>query len=380
MMKPVLFAFFWLFSSCNGSAEQENILRFYVGSSDRQLEKPLFLCEYDRETEAFSVTDSFEGARGPSYLDISSDGTMLYGINKEPYPGEKGKMTLSAFRIEQEDLSLKLLNSQSSEGNGPCHVVVSKDGNYLFTSNYSSGHVAAFPLGKDGSIGKASSVVIGEGTGPVSSRQDGPHAHQVMLSPDEKFLLVPDLGSDKVLIFAFDHKTGILKPNPEQPFLKLAPGAGPRHLVFHPEGVYVYVVNELNATVTSCRFDGDRGKLEKMNSVPTVDVSHIGDKFCAAIRVHPEGRFLYASTRGDSSSLAVFRCEENGRIHRIQVVYGVPHWPRDFNLDPSGELLMVAGERADEIALYGIDQLEGTIAPKERKMKLPSPGCILFFE
>jgi 6-phosphogluconolactonase len=202
----------------------------------------------------------------------------------------------------------------------------------------------------------------------------------VVLSPDEKFLLVPDLGSDKVLIFSFDRKTGNLEPNPEQPYLKLEPGSGPRHLVFHPEGDLLYVVNELSVTVASCRYDSVHGTLDLLTMKSTVEEPGPGEQFCAAIRIHPNGRFLYASTRADSSCLTVFRCGENGTINRIQVLYGVPFWPRDFNLDPSGELLLVAGERSDEIALYAIDQDEGTLEPLNKKFEIPSPGCILFLD
>ena len=364
--------------NCSGMQESTETIRFYVGSFDGSLEYAIYLCELDPVNEKLAVLDSFSGAKGPSYLDFSPDRRTLYSIDSEVSDPDKNQMSVSSFRINRDNLDLEFLNSQSSEGSGPCHIHCSNEGDYLFTANYSSGHVASFPVSEDGRIEPASSVVIGEGTGPDLNRQGGPHTHQVMLAPDGNYLLVPDLGADKVLVFALDPSGGILSPNPSQPFFKLAPGSGPRHLVFHPSGEFVYVVNELNSTVTACSYQGGNGVLTELQTTSTVEESHQGSKYPAAIRMHPGGGTLYASTRGDNSSIGVFRIEENGKITRIQVVEGVPHWPRDFNIDPSGNLLLVAGERADRIRLYKISQKNGMLTGTEATLALPAPGCILF--
>jgi 6-phosphogluconolactonase len=257
---------------------------------------------------------------------------------------------------------------------------VSEKGKFLFTANYGSGNLAAFPIDNDGRIQPASSVMQSEGSGPVQNRQEGPHTHFVSLDPRENYLLCPDLGSDKVLIYAFDHSSGTLTPNPEQPFFSAAPGAGPRHLVFHPSGEFVYVVNELNSTVTACRYDEDSGKLIRINTVSTVEESHQGSKFPAAIRIHPSGKFVYASTRGEVSSIAVFQVNEDGDFYRVQVNENVPAWPRDFNIDPSGRFLIAAGERSHEIKLFLIDEQTGKLSETQSMLELPSPGCILFID
>jgi 6-phosphogluconolactonase len=358
-------------------ADQGDPVQFYVGSYDGNPEYTIFLCEVDPMSGEFSLIDSFAGAADPSYLALSPGKETLYCIDKRISDPELKHMTVSSFRINPDNLGLSHLNSQSSQGNGPCHVNITKDGRYLFAANYSSGHSAAFPLAKDGSIQKASSVVIGEGSGPIESRQKGPHAHMVYPGPKDEFLLVPDLGSDKVMVYKFEKETGTLFPNPNQAFLQLDPGTGPRHLVFHPSGDFVYVVNELNASVTACSFDQSSGKLTKLNTVPTVQESHEGARYPGAIRIDPDGKYVYASTRGENSTLSIFQVETDGRIFRKQVI-PVTHWPRDFNIHPSGKFLLVAGEKSGRLQMFKIDSESGLLLFSESKFKLTSPGCILY--
>ena len=368
--------------NCAGtrSGESQETIKFYVGSSDRSLEYSIFLCEMDPAKGIIAVVDSFSGAKAPSYLAFSPDQKHLYSINQEKLDTSSSHMAVSSFNIINENHQLEFLNSQSSKGAGPCHVHCSKKGTYLFTANYGSGNVAAFPISKLGEIEPASSVAQSSGTGPVKKRQEGPHTHYVSLDLNENYLLSPDLGTDKVLIYKFDHDSGILTPNPDQPFLKLAPGAGPRHLVFHPTGKFVYVVNEMNATVTACQYNDENGTMTKINTVSTVEESFVGTKYPAAIRIHPNGNFVYASTRGDENSIAVFQVDEDGEFYRIQVMENVPHWPRDFNIDPSGQFLLAAGERSNEIELYRIDDHTGKLSKTGIKTSVPSPGCILYID
>ncbi len=363
-----------------GAGESQKPIKFYVGSSNRSLEHSIYLCELDPVKGEMAVVDSFAGARGASYLAFSPKREYLYSINGAKQDSDSKHNSVSSFTINKENHQLEFLNSQSSEGAGPCHVHCSKKGTYLFTANYGSGSVAAFPIAKSGELKPASSVMQSSGTGLVKGRQDGPHTHYVSLDPKENYLLSPDLGTDKVLIYKFDHETGTLTPNPAQPFLKLTPGAGPRHLVFHPTGKFIYVVNEMNATVTACRYDDENGTLTKRNIVSTVEESHEGSKYPAAIRIHPNGKFVYASTRGEKNSIAVFQVDDDGEFYRIQIMNEVPDWPRDFNIDPSGKYLLAAGERSNEIKLYHIDLKTGKLSESEIKLNIPSPGCILYID
>ena len=363
--------------SCKGIPQSSGPLQFYVGSSGSQ-DYSIFLCTLDADAKSFALVDSFSGAPGASYLAPSPGFEKLYAINQaSPEPGS-GQSSVTSFAVDPESLALSFINSQSSEGNGICHIHCSRDGRYIFAANYGSGHASAFPVDENGMIGPATAVVIGSGSGPVEDRQEGPHAHMVMLDPSQKFLLVPDLGTDKIMIYAFDPASGSLSPNQAQAFFSLAPGAGPRHLAFHPDGNWLYVVNELNSTLTACRWDPSEGTLAEINTLSTVEESHEGMKYPAAVRVHPGGRYVYASTRGENSCISVFRIGENGAAERIQVMEQVPLWPRDFNLDPSGHYLIAAGERSGTIRLYSIDPQTGMLGETGSSLALPAPANILF--
>lgn len=365
--------------SCSGLSQSSESILFYVGSSGSQ-DHSIFLCKLDTETQEFSLLDSFSGAAGASYLALSPDKSKVYAINQDLSDSELKHSTVSSFKVDPESHGLSLVSSQSSEGRGICHIYCSQDGKYIFAANYSSGHATALPVDDHGEIQSASSVAIGEGSGPVTNRQEGPHAHQVMLDLSQNFLLVPDLGTDKVMIYSFDSSAGKLSPNAQQPFFKLTPGSGPRHLAFHPEGNSLYVVNELNFSITACAWDPATGKLDEINTALTVEESHDGMKYPAAVRVHPNGKFVYASTRGENSCISVFSIAEDGSVERIQIMEQVPFWPRDFNIDPSGSFLISAGERSNDIRLYSIDRENGTLTESDSRLELPAPANILFMQ
>jgi len=364
--------------NCVGTTEPAETIKFYVGSSDGRLSHSIYLAEVNPATESFAILDSFAGARGGSYLDLSPGGKFLYAINQENWSEESQHSTVTSFAIDPVSKTLKTVNSQSSEGFGICHIHCSEKGDYIYAANYSSGHASALPVNEKGEIAPASSVVIGEGSGPVESRQEGPHAHQVMLDPGQNFLLVPDLGTDRVMIYAFDPESGLLTPNPAQAFFELAPGSGPRHLAFHPDGKSLYIVNELNSTLTACSYNSTEGTITELNTISTVEASHEGEKYPAAVRVHPKGGFVYASTRGENSCISTFEINKDRSVSRIQVMEQVPGWPRDFNVDPSGKSMLVAGERSDEIRLYKIDLETGLLSETGSQMQIPAPASILF--
>jgi 6-phosphogluconolactonase len=366
-------------AGCDKPAERAQPIKFFVGSSNGNLSHSIILCELDPASEAFSVLDSFAGARGASYLDLDPERKFLYAINQERWE-QTGNSSVSSFAVEPGTLALEAINSQSSQGSGICHVHCSRAGGHIFVANYGSGHATALPVNESGEIQAASSVVIGEGTGPNERRQEGPHAHQVMLDPGQNFLLVPDLGTDKVMIYVFDAASGSLTPNPSQASFSLPPGSGPRHLAFHPDGSFLYIVNELNSTITACSFNGSDGTMSLLNTEGTVEADHEGMKYPAAVRVHPSGKFVYASTRGENSCISTFEIGEDGRVSRIQVMEQVPNWPRDFNLDPSGRLMLVAGERSDEIKLYRVDPQSGLLSHTSAVLELPAPANVLFVD
>jgi 6-phosphogluconolactonase len=366
--------------SCAGSGPAAETIKFYVGSSQGSLSHSIYLCELNPADGAFAVLDSFSGAKGGSYLDLSPEGKFLFSINQASMDQEGEHASVTSFAVDPTSGALKVINSQSSEGGGICHIQCSEKGDYIFAANYGSGHASALPVGENGQIAPASAVVVGSGTGPVESRQQGPHAHQVMLDPEQNFLLVPDLGADRVYIYTFDASKGSLTPNPAQPFFQLAPGSGPRHLAFHPDGKSLFIVSELSSTLTACSYNGADGTISEVNTLGTVEASHEGMKYPAAVRVHPNGRFVYASTRGENSCITTFEINTDRSVTRLQVMEQVPAWPREFNLDPSGKLMLVAGERSDEIRRYNIDPETGLLTETESIVKVPSPAAVLFVQ
>lgn len=366
--------------SCSGSVTGPSEYLFYVGSSSHDLNHPIYLCRLDPAAPAFTMIDSFGAVGGAGYLDLNPAGNTLYATSGRGIKGHESQAAVAAFRVDPDSHALGYLGAQSSQGRGNCHVQTSPDGRFVFAANYSSGHVAALPVDNEGRLREATSVVRGEGSGPVKSRQEAPHAHQVMTDPGGRFLLVPDLGTDKVMIYALDNESGTLVPNEKQPFLRMPAGSGPRHLAFHPSGDLVFVLGELDATLTSCAFDAETGVLEIIDSEGIVEEPFQGNRQSAAVRVHPNGKYVYASNRSDVSNLTVFRISDEGTISRIQVVEDVPYWPRDFNLTPDGRHLIVAGARANRIQLYQVDGGTGLLSETCAVLEVPSPTSLVFVE
>lgn len=375
-----LIALLWLPVSvitCTTTSAPEKIL-FYVGSSDGSLEASIFLCELDTSSGQVIMVDSFPGSKGSSYLALSPDKDFLYAIDGTQSDPQKKLPSVASFQVTDGEGRLEIMNRQSSEGRGPCHVSCHPDGKHIFVANYSEGNIAAYPLGEDGSISPASDIIQHTGSGPNTSRQSQAHAHQIVPDPAGTCVLATDLGADKVFIYRFDPENGRLTPNPEQEYFTAEPGAGPRHLAFHPTRPFLFIVNELNGTTTSCRYDRQTGRVEEIHTQSNLPADFTGNNWPAAVRVHPGGHYVYASNRGDLNSITVFKIQDSGSIERIQVLEDVPAHPRDFNMDPNGRFLLVAGQHADGIETYRIDVNTGKLSRTGQKIQMKAPACILF--
>ncbi len=353
-------------------------MKFYVGANDRNQKNSIVLCELDVSTGEMVKLDSFSGALSSSYLAISPDNKYLYAVNSETNP-ETGNQKITSFSIDPETGALKLLNSQSSEGRGPCHISVHPSGKYVFTANYSSGTIAIHPVNADGSLAPASDIEQHEGTGPDKERQEAAHAHFICAGPQGKYVLAVDLGIDKVMNYVFDESTGKLAPNANQAFFETKPGAGPRHLDFHPSGKFVYIVNELNGSLTACSYDQDDGVISEINTLMNLPADFSGFNKSAAVRVHPNGKFVYASNRGDRNSISSFSIQEDGSIELLQVQDKKINWPRDFNIDPTGKYLLAENMNGNNIVVFRIDPSSGKLTETENKLLISQPTCIVFF-
>lgn len=285
---------------------------------------------------------------------------------------------VSAFALNRSSGLLAPLNQQLTHGEGPCYVSVDSAGKWLLAANYRSGNVAVFPIQADGRLGAATSVVQHQGGSVHPERQAGPHAHSVIPDPANQYVLVADLGLDKIMLYRFDTARGVLTPN-DPPWAATQPGAGPRHLVFHPNGRFFYSVNELGSTVMAWTYDATRGVLHELHTLPTLPQGFAGVSYVAHVQVAPSGRFLYVSNRGHDS-LAIFAIGESGALAYVAHVPTLGQWPRHFAIDPTGKLLLAANQHSNTIVSFRIDPETGLLTHAGAVTQVPAPVCVQFAE
>ena len=348
----------------------------YVGTYTGAAAKGIYAFRFQPSTGKTTPIELAAETVNPSFLAVHPNNRLLYAVNEvSNYEGPNG--SVSAYSIDTSTGRLTFLNRASSGGNDPCHVAVDRSGKWLTAANYGSGSVSVLPIGPDGKLGEISSMVRHSGSGKDPRRQKSPHAHSVNLSPDNRFLLVPDLGIDKIMIYRLDAATGKLEAN-DPPFAGLDPGSGPRHLAFHPNGRFVYQINELNSTITTFVYDPVLGTLRDSATLSTLPSGFKGASTTAEIEVHPNGKFLYASNRGHDS-IAVFAVKGNGgRLEPIEFVPTKGKTPRQFAIDPTGNYLFAANQHSDEVILFRIDPTRGTLTATGAVLKIPAPVCVVF--
>jgi 6-phosphogluconolactonase len=318
-----------------------------------------------------------KGVKDPSFLALDPGRRCLYAVNEvEEFAGKKSG-ALSAFAVDQRTGELRLLNQQPTLGGAPCYVVVDATDRFVLVANYAGGNVAVLPVRTDGSLGEATDLKQDVGSSMNTQRQEGPHAHCVVLDPANRFAYACDLGTDKIMIFRFDPRRGKLTPNTISS-VKVKPGAGPRHLTFHPGGRYAYVINELHATVTAFAHDQIRGNLKEIQTVPTLPVDFKGENTSADIHVSPDGGFLYCSNRGHDS-IAAFKIDpRNGMLTFIAHELTGGKTPRNFAIDPTGAFVLVANQHSDNIVTFRRERETGRLSRTGHVAEVPSPVCLKF--
>jgi 6-phosphogluconolactonase len=353
-------------------------VRAYVGTYTGGESRGIYLLEFDSNSGRFLSDPVLAGeTEHPSFLAFHPSGRFLYGVNELKTFEGRPTGAVSAFGIDAATGRLLFLNQQPSEGTDPCHLAVDAAGRNLIVANYSSGTVAVLPLSRDGHLQRASSVRHGLGSGPVRDRQEGPHAHMVLLDEAERFVLWADLGTDRILVDRYDAAAGTLEPNAPDG-VGVEPGSGPRHLAWHPSRRAVYLLNELSSTVSAFRFDAARGTLHEFQTVPARAGASHGETIAAEIAVSPGGRFLYASNRGDDD-IAVWAIDGAtlGLTPAGRVGAG-GHGPRSFAIDPSGRWLVAANQASDSIVVFRLDPETGVPAAAGSTVMVPAPVCVLF--
>ena len=307
----------------------------------------------------------------PSFITYAPNGKFMYAVS-EVGGGEDTTGHIYAYGIQGEEV--QFINREISHGIAPCHLTVHPSGKYLFVANYMGG-IAMYPIQQNGSLSPASHVQYLIGSGP-HPRQAASHPHSITLDQEGRFAYVADLGTDKIMIFSVDLEKGSLEPA-AVPFTMLAPGAGPRHLSFHPNGQLVYAINELNSTITTFSYDRADGHLEALQTVSTLPTGFTGENSCADIHLQPNGRFLYGSNRGHNS-IAMFAIDSNtGFLEPIGHQSTLGEIPRNFAIDPSGQFLFVANQNSDNIVRFRLNPQTGGLEHLG-ELRIPTPVCIQF--
>jgi 6-phosphogluconolactonase len=350
----------------------------YVGTyTEGGRSEGIYLVRMDRRSGQLRRVGSVAAGANPSFLAIHPNGRVLYAVNELEKYKERPTGAVSAFAIERVSGALTRRGEQPSEGGAPCFVSVDRSGRVALVANYAGGSVALLSIQPDGALAPAAYVVQHKGKGPNAERQEAPHAHCILPDPSNRFALAADLGVDRVFVYRLDLGGKSLR-HVDDGDAVMRPGAGPRHIAFHPKLPLVFVANELDSTVATLRFDGERGALSPLDTHSTVPAVWNGTNYPADIHVAASGRTLYVSNRGHNS-IAVFSvAESTGALVLDQVVPTAGDWPRNFSLDPTGRWLLVANQRSNSVVVFGRDPENGRLTPTRQRIAIPSPVCLRF--
>ena len=352
----------------------------YIGTyTNPGKSKGIYVSRLDPQTGRLSPAELAAQSASPSFLAIHPTEKFLYAVNETNTFGGRPTGGVSGFAIDRATGLLRALGEQSSEGPGPAHLSVDRDGQNVLVANYGGGSVVVLPIAKDGRLKSASHFVQHNGHSVDPQRQKEPHAHSITTDPSGRFAYAADLGLDLILIYQLDERKGLLKLN-DPPSAHVAPGAGPRHFSVHPSGRYGYVMNEMNCTITAFTRDMNTGALQELQTVSALPPKMaVQAGFSGAeLEVHPSGRYLYTSIRGHNS-IALFTIDQNsGRLTYVENTPTQGTTPRGFGVDPDGKYLLAGNQDSDSVVVFRIDAQTGKLTPTGNKIDVGAPVCIKF--
>jgi 6-phosphogluconolactonase len=329
------------------------------------------LAHFDTDTGALTKPQFLIESPAPAFFTIHPDGKHLYTCNS----GSPG--SVSAYEIEPHTGALKFLNRLPAGGTDTSYVSLDQTGHFVLAANYSGGSIAVFAIQPDGSLGARTAFVQHTGSSVNPVRQTHPYAHSIIVDPSNRFALVADLGLDKLFVYRFNAQDGSLQTN-DPPFASIAPGSGPRHVKFHPNGKWVYLISEIASTVTAFNWDSTNGALGQFQTISTLPENFKGVNTAAEIMIHPDGKFLYASNRGDNS-LAVFAIDQtNGTLTPIEHVPSVGKTPRNFAFDPTGKWILCSNQDSNFAVVFRVDENTGKLTQAGDPVSVPYPFCERF--
>ena len=348
----------------------------YVGTYNKSMPEGIFVYSFNEHSGKLTDLKIPAVINNPSFLTISANKKYLYAVNELDSLGMDHSGGVSSFSIEKNG-KLNFINQVLTFGANPCHVSLSPDNKKLVASNYSGGSISLFNVLPDGGLSDLIQKIQNEGKGPFPGRQTEPHAHSAKFNASGKLLFVADLGIDELKIYQVGATVQPLTPN-TQPFIKFAPGSGPRHFEFSSDGNFIYVTNELSSTITVLIKYG--GVWKEIQTIKTLPKDFKGENWCADIHLSANGQFVYASNRGHNSIVVYTRNQTSGRLENIQTCSSVGKWPRNFTIDPTGKFLLVANERTNEIAVLKVDGSTGKLTNSGIKVNIESPVCLQFLK
>jgi 6-phosphogluconolactonase len=348
----------------------------YVGTYTSKGGRGIHRLRMDSETGGILSHDLVAETANPSFLAIHPGGGFLYCVNELFEFSGKESGAVSSFRVDRPSLGLSEINQVASGGALPAHLSVDRSGKNLLLANYQGAQSAIFRLNDDGSIGPRTAFVQHHGQSVHATRQTQAHPHSLNLDPDERFVLVPDLGTDQILVSGFDPRRGSLTPN-DPPFAPVKPGSGPRHLAFHPSGRFAFVICELTSEIACFSYDPAEGRLSAIQKVSILPASPAPENFSAEIAFHPGGRFLYGSVRGSNMIAAVSVDQTSGRMAVVEHAASQGLTPRHFAIEPTGRFMLVANQGSHTVAVLRIAPDSGKLSFTGCTAEIKAPAFIL---
>ena len=360
------------------SPEADDAAIVYIGTYTRTephvqgKAKGIYVYSLDRASGALGYLSTASGVTNPSFLTVDRERRLLYAVQEvDQYEGQPGG-AISAFAIDPRTSALTPINHQPTHGAHPCYVSIDHTGRWLLVANYGGGSVSVLPIAANGALGAPTAVVRHQGS---STSHDRPHPHSIVETPDTRYVLVPDCGLDRIFIYRLDTERGTLAEN-DPPWAALRPGAGPRHLAFHPSGTSLYCINERDSTITAFGYQPDRAVLRELQTISTLPDGFAGHNSCADIHIDPAGRYLYGSNRGHDS-IAIFAVEAaTAELRSLGHEPTAGRTPRNFGIDPTGSLLLAANQDTDTVVSFRIDQATGALTEAGQIASVPSPVCV----
>lgn len=362
-----------LSNATNVVAEEKPLV--FISAFAKGDEGAIYAYELDPETGKLNEIERTSDVEHPFFLAVSPDNQYLYSIHAPGKFSGKDNEFVSAFKLEGRTGKMKLLNRQSSQGTASCYLDIDKSGKSVVVANYTTGSIASLPVNEDGSLREAATFVQHTGSSVNPKRQKEPHAHCSVISPDQKYVYAADLGLDKIMAYQLDAETATLTPN-TQPFVRTVPGAGPRHLTFHPNGKQLYVINELKNSITEFDYDPKTGTLIEQETLSTLPEDFAGTSYCADLKITPDGKFLYGTNRGHHS-LAAYRIEDDGELKLLEIKPSLGDGPQNLAITADGKFLICANMPGNNVVVFRIDQETGKLTSAGDPVSIPSPSCIM---